>query len=84
MAAVADHKEIRPERLEVRLERVSTPGSVWRTSFVVHIDAGTGLTPREQAILYNSARTCEVHKLLTGEVSFDYQWMQATNAAQEM
>ena len=28
---------------------------------------------REQAILYNSARRCEVHKLLTGEIGFEYQ-----------
>ncbi len=42
-----------------------------RTRFLSHLDLGEGLTPREQRILYNSARTCEVHKMLRGEVTFE-------------
>jgi hypothetical protein len=48
-------------------------GRAWQSSFVVQVDLGTGLTRREQAILYNSARGCEVHKLLSGEMAFDYR-----------
>jgi hypothetical protein len=46
--------------------------STWQTSFVVRLDLGKGLTHREQAILFNSSRRCEVHKLLTGEMRFEY------------
>ena len=45
----------------------------WRTQFEVQIDLGEGLTQREQIILFNSARRCEVNKLLNGEMTFDYQ-----------
>lgn len=73
MAAVADHKGISPEKMDVRIERETVEGSPWRTSFVVHVDLGEGITDRERAVLYNSARQCEVRKLLTGEVQFDYE-----------
>jgi hypothetical protein len=56
----------------VQVERDTTVGDSWRTSFAVQIDLGTGLTQREKIILFNSARSCEVHKLLTGEMAFDY------------
>jgi uncharacterized OsmC-like protein len=48
-------------------------GSPWRTSFDVQIDLGTGLTKRERVLLFNSARRCEVYKLLTGELHFEYK-----------
>ena len=56
----------------MRIERETTEGSPWQTSLVIRIDLGKGLTHREQVILFNAGRTCEVHKLLTGEISFDY------------
>ena len=72
MAAVADHKGIRPEKLTVRIGRTTQDGSPWRTSFAVHLDLGGGLTPRQRTILLGSARQCEVHKLLSGEIRFEY------------
>jgi hypothetical protein len=33
---------------------------------------GAGLDRRGRIILFNSARLCEVHKLLSGEMSFNY------------
>jgi hypothetical protein len=48
-------------------------GSFWETGFVVDIDLGPGLTRRDRIILFNAARQCEVHKLLAGELSFDYR-----------
>jgi hypothetical protein len=50
---------------------------MWHTSFAVQLDLGRGLTRREKAILFNSARRCEVHKLLTGELRFDYGLLEA-------
>lgn len=76
MAAVADHKGIRAEKLEARVERHSVEATTWRTAFTVHVDVGAGLTPRERKILYNAARYCEVHKLLAGELSFMYQQVE--------
>ena len=37
------------------------------------MDLGEGLSRRERIILFNSARRCEVNKLLNGEMTFDYQ-----------
>lgn len=44
----------------------------WQTRFQVEIDLGAGLSRREQIVLFNAARHCEVHKLLAGELAFDY------------
>ena len=73
IAAVADHKEISPERIDVQIDRETVEETPWRTSFTVRIDLGEGLTRRECAILFNAARRCEVHKLLSGQMRFDYQ-----------
>ena len=53
--------------------RETLEGSPWRTSFAVRVDLGAGLTRREQAILYNASRRCEVYQLLAGKVSFEYE-----------
>lgn len=74
MSAVAESKQITPEKLDVQIRRRTVADSPWQTSFSVRIDLGEGLTHRERVILFNSARRCEVHKLLTGEMSFDYEW----------
>lgn len=71
MAAVAGHKEITCTRLAASVEsRTEFVGRKTRTTFVSHLDIGDGLTSREQRILYNAARTCEVHKMLAGEMEF--------------
>jgi uncharacterized OsmC-like protein len=72
MAAVAANKGIIAERLDAVVERSTVQSESWHTEFNVHIDIGAGLSSRERIILFNSARQCEVHKLLTGEVSFTY------------
>jgi len=72
MAAVADHKQIPLTRLAVTVEsRTEFTGGQTTTHFVSHLDLGEGLTGRERRILYNSARHCEVHKMLQGEVTFE-------------
>lgn len=79
MAAVAAHKGIHPGKMEVRVARETALGSPWHTSFSVQIDLGAKLDGRELRILYNSARRCEVHKLLSGEVQFEYGWRDSNN-----
>jgi hypothetical protein len=73
VAAVAAHKGIEPQALSVRIDRQTVEGTPWQTAFVVELDLGQGLSRREQAILFNSARNCEVHKLLAGQMTFDYR-----------
>jgi uncharacterized OsmC-like protein len=75
LAAVAENKNIQPEKIDVEIRRQTEEGSPWRTRFVVSLGLGAGLTRRELAILYNSARNCEVHKLLSGEFEFEYSWL---------
>jgi hypothetical protein len=71
MAAVADAKGIACTRLEASVESVTEfEGRRTTTRFVSCLELGEGLSPREQRILYNSARQCEVHKMLRGEIAF--------------
>ena len=72
MAAVAANKGIEPARLEADVEgRTEFVGRTTSTHFTTHLHLGDGLTPREVRILYNAARTCEVHKMLRGEIAFE-------------
>jgi uncharacterized OsmC-like protein len=71
VAAVAANKGIALDQLEVRVEtRIEEDGRQQRTTFVTAIDLGLGLAERERRILFNSARLCEVHKLLGGSIQF--------------
>ena len=71
MAAVAANKGIALDKLEVQVEtRVEEAAHQQRTTFLTSIDLGSGLTERERKILFNSARRCEVHKLLRGSFEF--------------
>lgn len=71
MAAVAANKGIALNKLEARVEtRIDESGRQQKTTFVTTIDLGSGLTDRERKILFNSARHCEVHKLLRGTIEF--------------
>jgi uncharacterized OsmC-like protein len=73
IAAVAEAKGIAPERIDVQIRRQTREDLSWQTLFVVQVDLGQGLTRRERVLLFNSARRCEVRKLLNGEMTFDYQ-----------
>jgi hypothetical protein len=72
MAAVAEHKGIAVTRLmatvDAHADLTARPATTHLTSY---LDLGEGLTLREQHILYNSARNCEVHKMLRGKVVFE-------------
>ncbi len=71
MAAVAANKGMVLDKLEVQVEtRLEEVGHQQKTTFVTAIGLGLGLTERERKILFNSARRCEVHKLLRGSIEF--------------
>jgi uncharacterized OsmC-like protein len=72
MAAVADNKGIAFTRLAASVEGCTEfVDRRTLTRFATKLDVGEGLTLRERRILYNSARHCEVHKMLRGEITFD-------------
>ena len=72
MAAVAENKGIAFTRFAVSVEECTEfVGRQAATRFVSYLDLGAGLTSREQRILFNSARQCEVHRMLRGEVTFE-------------
>ena len=73
MAAVADNKKINLTRVDVRISYEVQAGRSWSTCFDVRIDLGDTLSHREKTILFNSARGCEVSKLLSGENKFNYE-----------
>lgn len=73
LAAVAGNKKIRLEKLDVQIQYDIKPQKPWYTAFRIAIDPGPGLSRREKSILLNSARWCEVSKLLAGEFSFSYR-----------
>ena len=80
MAAVAVHKNIPVEKLEARVTTtIDEDYPTWQSHFDVQVDLGERLGKREQIILFNSARKCEVHKLLSGEINFDYHLNAGSN-----
>ena len=76
MSAVADHKKIKIDSADIQIAHHIQEGKPWVTSFGIKIDLGNNLTHREQKVLFNSARLCEVHKLLAGDFTFDYKLAQ--------
>jgi len=73
MAAVADNKKINLDVVDVRISYEIQAGRTWTTGFDIRIDLNDKLTRRERTILFNSARGCEVSKLLSGENTFTYK-----------
>jgi uncharacterized OsmC-like protein len=72
MAAVAAHKGIDCADMAATVEgRTVLAGRETRTRFVSRLSLGEGLSGREVRILYNAARSCEVHKMLRGEIEFE-------------
>ena len=72
MAAVAANKGIALPSLEASVEgRTVLEGSSARTHFASRLTLPEGLSPREQRILFNAARQCEVHKMLRGSITFE-------------
>ena len=73
VSAVAEHKEISLGKIEARIKREMASDGTEATLFHIEIELGGDLTKRERILLFNSARNCEVNKLLSGDVSFEYK-----------
>jgi uncharacterized OsmC-like protein len=72
IAAVAAEKNITPEKIEVRVFRKTITRGNWQSIFDIQVDLGNGLTSRERILLFNAARSCEVHKMLNGDKIFNF------------
>jgi uncharacterized OsmC-like protein len=82
MAAVAENKGISVTTLAASVEGCTQFVDLRAaTHFVSQLDLGEGLTPRERRILFNSARQCEVHKMLQGEITFEERLEDAEHPA---
>jgi len=46
------------------------------TIFSVEIELSGDLTKREKILLFNSARKCDVSKMLSGEMNFTYDLLE--------
>ena len=77
MAAVAANKGITLGKLAVAVEsRTELADRSAATHFISHVELDKALTARERRILFNSARLCEVHKMLKGEVTFEEELIE--------
>ncbi|WP_373498277.1 hypothetical protein [Desulfococcus sp.] len=56
----------------MRVTCTTETGNAPKTRFDVIIDVGSSLSIRERAILFNSARRCEVAKILLGKIDVAY------------
>jgi uncharacterized OsmC-like protein len=77
LSAVADRKKIELEKLEVKIDYANTENGSMASSYRVEIDLGAGLSKREKTLLFNSAKRCHVHKILSGESAFDYHLVES-------
>ena len=70
MAAVAAAKEMPPAGFSVDVRMISHHDGGRGARFESTVRLGAGFSERERRILYNSARSCEVHHLLAGPIDF--------------
>jgi uncharacterized OsmC-like protein len=60
-------------KIEARIKREIASDDTGATLFHIVIELDGDFTKRERILLFNSARKCEVNKLLSGDVSFKYE-----------
>ena len=72
LSAVADKKKIKLDKLDVEIDHAVVKTNPFASSYQIVINVGSELTSREQMILLNSAKSCHVHKILSGGSSFEY------------
>jgi uncharacterized OsmC-like protein len=70
---VADNKGICLESLEVTVTCETNDLHAKSTRFEAVINIGGQLTDRENRILFNSARLCEVSKMLMGTIDLSHR-----------
>jgi len=72
LSAVAENKGIKVGAIEAYVKpQIEETREGMCARFISYIHIGERLTKREQTILLNSARHCEVHKLLSGKIEFE-------------
>jgi uncharacterized OsmC-like protein len=72
LSAVAEKKRIKLDSLDVEIDHAVIKTNPFASSYQITINVGSELTRREQTILLNSAKFCHVHKIISGESSFNY------------
>ena len=60
----------------MRINRITDDNISILTSFNVFIRLDGDFTDREKILLFNSARKCEVNKLLNGDFDFNYRLIE--------
>ena len=73
ISAVAEHKEIALEDIEVRIQRDTRINNGVNTDFFIEIKLTGDLDERERILLFNSARKCDVTKIMNGTTDFKYR-----------
>jgi uncharacterized OsmC-like protein len=63
-------------KTEVHIERKTTTNEPGLTLFEIEIVLDGEFNKREKIILFNSARNCDVSKILAGKINFQYQLME--------
>lgn len=72
ISAVADNKKIKLDGLEIAISRNSNHNDQAGSLFKIEIEIDGNLTTREKILLFNSARKCDVSKLLSKKSDFEY------------
>jgi uncharacterized OsmC-like protein len=73
VAAVAAEKKICLESLQTHVQLRSYDGDGGKKGFSIGIDIAGRLTERERRILANTAKRCEISKMLNDTVDIRYQ-----------
>jgi uncharacterized OsmC-like protein len=73
VAAVAANKEMHLKNIDVKVQFHSSEQNNMTTEFLIDIDIVGNLTEREQKIIYNTARSCEIGKMLNDRVNMMYE-----------
>ncbi|MDO9546975.1 MAG: hypothetical protein Q7J07_09555 [Pelolinea sp.] len=64
-------------KTEVHIERTTHTDDPEFTQFNIELVLDGEFDKREKIILFNSARNCDVSKILAGKICFQYQLMES-------
>jgi hypothetical protein len=59
--------------INVNISRNTSDANKVETQFLIEISLKGELTKHDKIILFNSARKCEVGKLISGKINFQHQ-----------
>lgn len=60
----------------MRVSRKASLTDKDKNTFIIETELKGELSKREKILLFNSARKCDVSKLLAGDISFEYQLIE--------